>query len=340
MATLTISEILRGCTPGRIQSVGYMQVIPLTATKDMTDDRIVSPAKMSSMRTTDYGSMSIKNESDKIMIVPSQAAYVVKQAAQDHALPHVGIIGKKKSKSFDTARCIQENQGGYISSGNHKMAILPFMLREPAHKERSERDYSKLWSAIRRLNNETKAGNIGNLVHFLDKFKDELDQFIAEFEPVPNQVGAIILINGKVVGVERAPNYEYWTEIWPALIRECYGSLALIEAKNNNGEIPVPKTRSVLGEVSSLADLAKAVKDAESRELENVRSVFGGVSETEMKRDGKDSGSSGLTIESLSHKRFVGQIVREDEKIIYGSLIATSKWRTNEDWYMAKSFSL
>ena len=340
MSTITISKMLRGCIPGRIQSVGYMQVIPLTCEEDMTDDRIVSPAKAAKVGTSDYGTLQIKNESDKVMIVPSQTAYVVKQAAQDHALPHAGVIGKKKNKTYTTARCIQQSQGGYISGANHTMAVLPFVMRETAHKGRNEHGYDRLWSSIQKLNQEAGVRGSGNLVVFLDAFKKELDQFVAEFEPVPNQIGAIILIGGKVVGVERSPNYEYWTEVWPALIRECYGSLALMEARNNKGEPPVPKTRAKLGSISALTDLVNAVEKAEQDELDKVRSVFSGIADTEMKRDKIDSRSEGLHIESLSHKRFVGQVVREDEKIVYGSLVATGKWRTNEDWYMAEPFSL
>ena len=36
-----VSDVLHGCTPGRIQSVGYMQVIPLVS--ELSEDRFVSP---------------------------------------------------------------------------------------------------------------------------------------------------------------------------------------------------------------------------------------------------------------------------------------------------------
>lgn len=334
---MKVLEMLRGCTPGRIQSVGYMQVIPLIS--DMVDDRFTSPEQGSKVTTTNYGSMVFKNETQKIMIVPSQAAYVTKQAAQDHALPHTGMVKKRSQKTFNTACCIQQSQGGMISdSPENKMSILPFPLREKAHKIREQQDYSKLWEDIKTMNRSVGISSDGNVAIFYKTFQKELDQFVAEFEPVEDQVGAIILINGKVVGVERTPNHDYWLSIWPALIRECYGSLAIIESKS--GPVKVPKTRAELKEVDSIDDLISAVDEAEKEEYDSVKDVVANVSETEMKHDKIDSKEGSFNVSALSSKRFVGQIVKEDEKVLYASIISTDKWKTNEDWYNAKSFSM
>ena len=220
---ITISEILKGTTAGRMQSVGYMQVIPLIS--QIEDDRFVSPLE-TEVSTKGYGSMVFSNPINKVLIVPLHAGYVVKRAAQDHAMSSVGVIGRKRKRTYNTAMCIQQTQGGYIPSGKHKMLILPFSLRESALKVRKKVSYDKLWREISQFNIKMGARKGAHLEFFLDKFKSELDQFIAEFEPVPNQVGAIILIDGEVVGIEKAPSVSYWLGIWPALIRECYGSLA------------------------------------------------------------------------------------------------------------------
>ena len=43
--TIRVADVLHGCTPGRMQSVGYMQVIPLVS--DLSDNRFVSPVEAS-----------------------------------------------------------------------------------------------------------------------------------------------------------------------------------------------------------------------------------------------------------------------------------------------------
>jgi len=95
------------------------------------------------------------------------------------------------------------------------------MLRETAHSLRkgaSSHSYDRLWPAISSMNQQLGIRNTaGHLEFFLQEFGKELDRFVAEFEIVPNQVGAIILINGRVAGVERAPNPEFWESIWQPL---------------------------------------------------------------------------------------------------------------------------
>ncbi len=89
--TIRVADVLHGCTPGRIQSVGYMQVIPLVS--DLSDNRFVSPVEAEAdVFTTSYGTLGFRNPSDCLLIVPCHAGYVVKQAAQDHAMAHAGVV--------------------------------------------------------------------------------------------------------------------------------------------------------------------------------------------------------------------------------------------------------
>ena len=336
---MKLAEILKGCMPGKIQSVGVMQVIPLVS--EISDESFVSPNQSAKVSTSDYGTLVFQNQKEATMIIPPQAGYVVKQSAQDHALPHVGVVEGKKTASFDSAMCIQSSQGGTIGGGEHNMLILPFPLREKAHKTRNNRGYDRLWKDIRALN--TRAGvsaggsSQAHLEYFLNAFKEQLDQFVAEFEPVDKQVGAIILINGRVVGVERTPSYTYWTSIWAALIRECYGSLAIIEANDYNNK--VPPTRVPLRKATSVSDLKAALKEASDEEYARVKKIVNDIADIDMGQK-VDNTVGEVDIEELSSKRFVGQIVRKGETVVYASLVATKEWRDNEEWNEAESFSM
>jgi len=338
VSKISISSIIRGCTPGRIQSVGYMQIIPLIS--DLVDDRFVSPEQGSEVSVSDYGTMVFKNNTQNIMIIPSDAAYVHKgQKAQDHAMTHAGLVSSNSDKSFNTAACIQQSQGGYlrVKESGH-MSILPFPLREESSKVKNISAYNKLWSAISKLNAEMGLSSHGHLEYFYDHFRSELDNFVAEFELVPDQIGVIVLINGNIVGIERTPNHSYWESIWSALIRECYGSLAIVES--NNCEVKTPSTRSRMNEVNSLHDLLREIEGAEDREYNNVKDVVKNVCETKIGVEHASGEDEGLQIDSLSSKRFIGQVVREDERVLYASIVCTGKFRKNEDWYNAKSFSM
>ena len=334
---MTVADMLRGCTAGRIQSVGCMQVIPLVS--DISDDRFAAPDE-AEVSTKEYGTLVFRNTSDRTMIVPPQTAYVIKQMAQDHALPHAGLIKARAVKEYKTAMCIQQTQGGLIPSGKHQMVILPFVLREQAHKLRKKVDFRRLWGAIEKLNEESGAPDSagGHLDVFLKHFEKELNAFVAEFEPVDKQVGAVVMINSRVVGIERTPNYAYWKAVWPALIRECYGSLAMMTEHKAGAKIP--ETRVPLRKVSSVADLKAALMEATEDERLKTAEVVNRLLQVEMVSESEASESS-VHVDSVTSNGFVGQVVKDGPAVIYGSLIAKQEKLKKEEWEAkAKPFTM
>jgi len=334
---ITIQEILKGTVVGRMQSVGYMQVIPLLS--DVDDKRFVSPDEIK-VSTSGYGSLVFENTTDQLFIVPTHVGYIVKQRAQDHAMAHTALVAQKKQKTFDTAMCVQQSQGGYIAAGKHKMLILPFSLREVALSKRKEKNYNKLWDEISKFNANLGAQTHGHLEYFLKKFKKELDQFVAEFETVPRQVGAIILLDGEVVGIERTPSYAYWQSIWGALIRECYGSLA-IEYEQAMGENKtLPKGRvAVSEEVETMAELKQALLAAEAETEAMAKEKVRNLLQDKFQRE-PDEKVGNLIIETLQHNQFCGQIIQEEEQILYASMIVKQKWHKQKAWLTAKPFTI
>lgn len=334
---LTIRELLHGCTIGRMQTVGLMQVIPLLS--DFNDTRFASTQEVK-VSTAGYGNMVFENTSNKPLIVPCHAGYVVKQAAQDHAMSHSAILKGFQSKTFETAMCIQQTQGGYISPDKHKLLVLPYSLREKALSVRNLKNYSKLWDDINNFNVKLGASSGGMLVNFLKKFEKELDHFVAEFEIVPKQVGAIILIDGEVVGIEKTPSYEYWTSIWNALIRECYGSRALEVAKSYQGrELPAFKSSLGAENINTLQDLEEAIKKAKQKQEDiahkKVRELVDNTFavETEEKLEG-------FEVNTIENIQFVGQVIRDHDKVCYISLVTSQNWVKNQAWYKAPAFSI
>lgn len=330
----TIKELLRGCEPGRMQTVGIMQVIPLLS--DMETASIVSPAR-AQVSTTDYGTMVVNNPTDSTMLVPTHAAYMTEQKAQDHAMAHAGFVKKSGRAQWKTAMCIQQTQAGMIDSHEGRMTILPMSLREKALAGRKNKTFSRLWDAIQNLHRETGCYPAsGNLIEFMERFQTELDQFVAEFEILPKQVGAIVLIGGKVMGIERSPSQQYFADIWQALIRECYGSEAIRQAKTGAARQPrAVQVRSV----RDLNDLRAALDEARGQDEERAREIVRGLIEDPFERS--EEGSAGrLDLVTVSNNQFVGQVVQEGERVHYASLVTTRDWTENADWREAKAFSI
>lgn len=334
---VAIKNLLHGCEPGRMQSVGWMQVIPLIS--ELVDDRFVSPAQ-AQVATTGYGKLNFRNTEAKEMIVPAGATYIVEQAAQNHALPHAGLVKAKALREFNTAMCVQASQGGYIKEGQHELMLLPLPLREQAHTIRRKTEYNRLWPAIAEFNRSLGVSDArgGHLELFFAQFKEQLESFVAQFEPVPKQVGAIILIGGKVAGVERMPNYAFFDSMWRPLIRECYGSMAVSEAKKH-GNPPVPKTRVPVERARTLSELRKNLEKAEEEEYNRVAALVDNLLEMDIPAT-SDEKDGTFSVEGLTSQQFVGQVIREGEKSIYATLTATRYWNENENWLLAKPFRM
>lgn len=336
---IRLTDVLHGCTPGRIQSVGYMQVIPLVS--NLSDERFVSPVEgEADVFTTDYGTIGFRNTTDRVMIVPCHAGYVVKQAAQDHAMGHAGLVCANRERKYDTAACLQQSQGGYIRRGAYQMLILPYALRERALELRNEKSYSKLWDAIGAFNRDLGIQGGGHLEFFLKHFRKELDEFVAEFECVPRQIGAIVLVDDQVVGVERAPSHAYWQSVWPCLIRECYGSLAIRIAQLKREHDAAPTSRVSLPDgLETLDDLDAAIAEIAAAEDERAKAAVRGLFDCELALS-QDESTAGLQIETVESERFTGQVIRDGKRIVYASLPVAQQWVSDEKWRDAQPFTI
>jgi hypothetical protein len=332
---VTISEILRGCTAGRMQTVGAMQVIPLLS--EIQDHRFVSPLE-SVVSTGAYGQIDLENRREHLVLVPSDVAYVVPERVQDHALTKAKLVAAGKVARFKDAMCIEESQPGLIRPGRYRFAILPVSLRRHGHKTK-DRNYSRLWAPIRAFKKDCGLTGKGNLSDFLKHYRRQLDEFVAEFETVPGQVGAIVLIHGKVIGVERAPNHAYWADVWEPLIRECYGSHAIRLARAAGAAAPRHRTSLREEGIESLDDLEAALEEAEAEESEAAREQIRSLLDAPFKVK-QDSTLEGLSVESVRNDQLIGQIVREGETVLYASLVVHAAWERKAAWKRSKPFEI
>jgi len=319
--TLTVENILRGTSFGNTQSVGQMQVVPiLDESGDASDDHYAAPNL--NVRTSNYGTVDVRNEDEeRETIIPTGAGWVTKQHAQDHAIPSAHVVKPKSTESIDTAMCIEESQSGLIQ-GATDFLIIPATLRVKALSKRHDQNYSKLWSDIGKFNRSLDVSNgTGHLVRFLKQYERELDEFVAEFEIVPNQIGAIVLIAGKIVGIERAPNFPFWEKIWTPLIRVCYGSLA-IQAHKLLGTTQ-PSTRSSIVMLEKSLDGLKAALDyAHMHSQQLVMNEFNKAKQLPLKQKVDSAMPSGASLITIANQFLAGQIITREERIPYASICA------------------
>lgn len=318
---LTVEEILNGTGLGRTQSVGHMSVIPLIDAEDAQDDTFAPPDFNASTR--DYGAVNVENLNDKPTIVPTGTGWVTDQYAQDHATPSAKLMGPKQKDTVNQACCIQETQGGLIKSEKVDFVVLPTSIRVQAVASRNEQNYSRLWPHLRKLRKDMSCrgqGNIpaGNLADVLKTFEKELDEFVAEFELVPKQVGAVVVIGDRVVGVERAPTEEFWQRLWSPLIRVCYGTLA-IQVKQRGR----PIHRVGLDVKKKTLDGIQAALDKANEKIEkSTQKCIRNVNKVKLTVAGKADGQlDDYKVVTVANAELSGQVVAKSRaKIPYASL--------------------
>ena len=52
-----------------------------------------------------------------------------------------------------------------------------------------------------------------------EKLGHSLEDFIATFKPVDRQVAAVLLVNGRLAGLELFDAPSTWRKLWPKLVR-------------------------------------------------------------------------------------------------------------------------
>lgn len=304
--TITLEDILFGVGHGRAQSVGNMRVIPLVDEGGIQDENIAPPEV--EVDTSTYGTVRIRNTSDRPTVIPPGAGWVVKEQAQDHAIGGGKIVGPGKLAEIDTAMCIQSYQGGTISRAKHDMLIIPASIRTAALALRKQRGYDKLWGELEKFQNQFDIHGRADLVTFLKQYAKQLDEFVAEFELVPGQIGAVIMVNDKVVGIEVAPSEEYWRAVWNPLIRVCYGSLAL----KHQRALPPPNREPLALEAKSLAEIRTELDNLEAHDRTQTRALVERISKGQlfMADSGRvEHGYRLSTVATPASPKMAGQIV-------------------------------
>lgn len=301
-----------------IQSVDEMTIYPIVGPGH---DDIAPPEALKFRKTSNYGTMVFENEDTKPAIVPANIM-ARGPAAQDHAMSGAGIV-IKSSKSFNTACCIQQRQGGLLSDKDIEHDILPIGLRKAFldPKFRNQNNMSRLWPSIESwlsgLNLRERGAAHLRYFYGDPEVKKRLEDFAAEFEPIQNQTGAVILFCGIPVGIEIMPSAQHWMSYWKYLIRGCYGAELLRlkmlgKLKSSTMKLPKIKDNSTPDDVEKIMNeyIADSVKS-----IIPVIDSFNVISKTLIMSE------SAMKVELLKVDRGGGDLITKSNTPVYLSVV-------------------
>lgn len=317
---------------GHPQSSGALSVIPLFARKSAGANLLGPQSGLRLSKVNGYGNLELSNPAtDGIAIVPLHIGYI-QDRAQNHAACRSAFIGPGQKLMFTDACCVQQSQGGYLAESNQWFFILPLQLREQALSLRRQSNHGKLWTAIAALNAQFALANRGHLELILSKQRAYLTQFQSRFECLPDQVGALFLINDKLVGIEIAPNHTYFREVWMALVCFCYGVAAAHHERNDRlinctpeTAIQPDTTKSPLVVPRDLDGLGKLLEKARSRRMQSIAAGLESMP-LEVFSFNEEERFLKYSLQTVESSNYCGQIASSGDSLIYASVFARSAY--------------
>jgi hypothetical protein len=328
MNTRDFTELLKGCRPVKdadgniiVQSIMNMKIVCLTTDAEYSlDTRFANPFTALESSNSSYGQMTLANREDKEVIVPTQMAVMTKQSAQNHGMIKAGYIPNRKTVTYHDAGCVQGSQTGYFR-GTQEFRMIPVSMREMLFESVGENEsYSRIYPAIEKLGRDTGSGTGTYLNKYFEKYDKKLEQFIAHFERPKNLIGIVVLIDNEIVAVDKFPSFTYAEQVWDMMIRDCYGSLAIIsEVKNKTTKQEFTETYNDLKKSNRehfLDLMEKALKKTKENMTSSVHDkiqellevTFDATLDTE-----GNSSSERAKSYVLNNEGYIGQVITENE---------------------------
>jgi hypothetical protein len=146
-----------------------------------------------------------------------------------------------------------------------------------------------------------------------------LQPFRHGLEMLPGQVGAAYFIAGRLAGVEAAPNPAYWQDLAPVLAIYGYGPAAVRALDSGLAEplpcLDVDGLANVDGLAARLETARRRQQDLLCKQVrQEVDALEAGWTADEVRH--------GLRVHTLLAERWAGQVVREQDDLVYLSLFA------------------
>jgi hypothetical protein len=330
MNTRDFTELLKGCRPVKdkdgniiVQTIMNMQIVCLTTDKEFSmDARFANPLTALVAGNGSYGEINFSNTDNKEIIIPTQMAVMTKQSAQNHGMVKAGYMPQKSSITYHDAGCVQGGQTGHFR-GTQEFRMIPVTMREMLFDKVGQTSgYQNVYPAIEKLGRDTQSNSGTYLNIYFDKYDKKLEQFIAHFERPKNLIGIIVLIDGEIVAIDKFPSFTYAEQVWDMMIRDCYGSLAIISElkhKSTINEFTLAYEDLKKNHHDGIVDLLeKAMKKAKSKMTASVQEKIQELLELTFNATLDTEGNPTTTSRApksyvLKTEGYVGQVITENE---------------------------
>lgn len=316
---MILQEILKGYQLAMPQVVGHMRVVPIITDTPFT--KVTGMENVYLKKDVTYNQLIMSTREGEIAIIPQGLMYVTQKGAQDRALPSAQLIRGDKKIDVD---CLEPEQGGLMRAQEQReYGLLPYTLKAKALQYINDGEYDSLWNDITEFMRQS--GVPGRAIYkFFKRYVKELETFVAQFEPIDMQVGAIFVINNEILGLEIAPNYETWNLMWRPIVRDCYGAEAV--ARLQQGAV-APEAGIALKNdtIETIEDLENVLVQMKQQELGVASEILSTIGALQFEKESLQV-LEDFELFSFTSNDFVGQGVQHGpERFVYLSLMIKNR---------------
>lgn len=352
---MRLTELLRGYVPdiNQVQMAGNMIVVPVVSTQEFTSENVDDVSSVKLDHDQDYGHMSFKNEGYKIGILMQGATIMTKQEAQDRTVPRAQLIGAKSKIGVDVY-CVQPDQGGHINTERLDKEFqddpIPYRMLPPALRasafttshESTRHSYDSMWSSIEHYSSGFSGiRNRRSMKGVYGELDTQLEEFVAQFEPVDQQMGAIVFINGRLVAVDLMPTYKSWSMMWRTLIRDSYGMEALRSLQHDGAGAQIWDIQVNMEAINDIESLVTEITNSRTGFVEAIRKIWNEHDEdiNTSRTQSLPAGGTPVEMHNLDSNRFMGQAVMHDAHCVYLSLLPKGSTREDQPRFRQRTYN-
>lgn len=226
---------LRSVKLGEPQTFKNITILPLITLADGTFQyrtlgQALADWDIAITETSDRGSVLglkvVNRSSSPILLVDGEE---VTGSRENRAL-NTSILIKEVSETVIPVSCTEPGRGSYItrsfSESGHLMAQKPRARKTHSVHQSLEMtgtpmaDQGEVWSGIKTLHAKARTRSPNSAMSDIYKAReDDLRQCDAIFEPVPNQVGLLAILNGRPAGLDLLSLTSAYARLHPKLVR-------------------------------------------------------------------------------------------------------------------------
>ena len=249
----------KGRELGKAIQYGPLKMIPVMGT-DCPEGVFSPPVSSITFKSnSEYGRMSCHNLALRPSIYPLHMGFF-RQDMQSHAGCSAHILQSGTELELTDACLVRDPLGNKQAGMQTHHFFLPYQLRHVALDLRGIQGYTKLWGPIARLNKQYGLDQSALLDALKSKYEKHILEIAKHFKKIEGQTGAIFYLDNALIGIELAPDAQFWSEIHHSLIAYGYGPLVLIPEEERKRELTNLQTE----EFSKMKKLAFTVQHEES----------------------------------------------------------------------------